>query len=524
MLFNSPVFLFAFLPLVLLGFYLIGRFSAQAALLFLALASLFFYAWWNPKYLPLLLGLIAFNHIVNQRLIHGTEWWARPRTRRALLVFGLTVNLAALGYFKYCNFFLDSMNELLGTDLIFAHIMLPLGISFFTFQKIAYLVDAYRGMIREHNLLHYTVFVTFFPQLIAGPIVHHAELIPQYARRRTFCFQHRYLAIGASIFIIGLVKKVVIADSIALYATPVFDAANNGHVLTFFEAWGGALAYTLQLYFDFSGYSDMAIGLARMFGLRLPQNFHSPYKARNVAEFWRRWHMTLSRFLRDYVYIPLGGNRRGPWRRHVNLMATMLLGGLWHGAAWTFVFWGGLHGLYLVIYHGWKSLRTRTGAPLGLPAPLGHGLGVVLTFLVVIIAWVPFRAESFGAAAAVLSGMAGLNGFMLPSSYLSLLGPLGGLLQWLGFRFTTDPGVFAGSTEVAWLVVLLVIALAFPNTQQIMSPNRAHTNQARKPIGRGHRLALQWRANAISAVTIAALAAVALLSLNRVTEFLYFQF
>ncbi|HET8700349.1 MAG TPA: MBOAT family protein [Nitrococcus sp.] len=517
MLFNSPVFLFAFLPLVLLGFYLIGRFYAQAALVFLLLASLFFYGWWNPSYLPLLLGSIVFNYTVGRRLVCGTGRWKQPRVRQALLMFGLASNLAALGYFKYFNFFLNSVNHLFSTDLVFVHIMLPLAISFFTFTQITYLVDAYRGTIPDYSPLHYALFVTFFPHLIAGPIVHHYQLIPQYAQRQTFHFQHRHFAIGASIFIIGLAKKVVIADSIALYATPVFDAANTGHTLTFFEAWGGALAYGFQLYFDFSGYSDMAIGLARMFGLHLPQNFNSPYKAQNIAEFWRRWHMTLSHFLRDYLYIPLGGNRRGPWRRHINLMVTMLLGGLWHGAAWTFVLWGGLHGLYLVVYHGWRSLHARLSAPLRSSAMLSHRLGVALTFLTVTIAWVPFRAESFSAATAMLSGMAGLNGFMLPSSYQALLGPLGGLLQRFGWRFSSNPGVFAGSAEVAWVIVLLMIALVFPNTQQLMSSKQMSTNHDRG-------LTLRWRPNGLSAVIIAAIATAALLSLNHVTAFLYFQF
>ncbi|MGH6886959.1 MAG: MBOAT family O-acyltransferase, partial [Geminicoccales bacterium] len=330
MLFNSFEFILAFLPVTLIGFFLLGgRESPRAALSWLVLTSLFFYGWWNPSYLVLIIGSICFNFFVGQRLL--------ARSSKAILGFGVAVNLLSIAYFKYAGFLAFNIEELAGVEVGLEHIVLPLAISFFTFQQIAYLVDAHRGEVRAEGFVNYALFVTFFPQLIAGPIVHHSEVLPQFARRSTYRLDLDNLALGLTVFSIGLFKKVVLADGIATYATPMFAAAQGGYEPTLFEAWGGALAYTFQLYFDFSGYSDMAVGLGLMFNIRIPINFDSPYKAVNVIDFWRRWHITLSRFLRDYLYIPLGGNRRGPERRYVNLMLTMLLGGLWHGAGWTFV-------------------------------------------------------------------------------------------------------------------------------------------------------------------------------------------
>ena len=290
----------------------------------LVLASLFFYGWWNPAYLLLIIGSMLFNYYTGVQLSY--------RQNRLFLGIAIALNLALLGYFKYANFFVENISDLAGLGWNIEHIVLPLAISFFTFQQIAYLVDAYRRETSEYNFLHYALFVSFFPQLISGPIVHHKEMLPQFIRETARFIEYRHLAIGISVFILGLFKKVVVADSLAPYSIEAFNAVAAGEMLTFFEAWKGALAYTFQLYFDFSGYSDMAIGLAMLFGIRLPLNFDSPYKANSVIEFWQRWHITLSRFLRDYLYIPLGGNRKGQKRRYLNLMITMLLGGLWHGA------------------------------------------------------------------------------------------------------------------------------------------------------------------------------------------------
>ncbi len=478
MLFNSSEFIFFFLPITWLGFFGIGRYSHhRVAIAWLVGASLFFYSWWNPAYLGLILFSILFNYaagtVLSQHMAQGPSGLggASSATGKALLGFGVGVNLALLGYFKYANFFVDNLNAVARTDFVLGPILLPLAISFFTFQQIAYLVDTYRGETREYNFLHYCLFVTFFPQLIAGPIVHHREMLPQFARDTVYRINPRCLLIGCTVFGIGLFKKMM-ADSVAVFATPMFDAAETGLGVTFFDAWAGSLAYTLQLYFDFSGYSDMAIGLGNMFNIRLPLNFHSPYKANNIIDFWRRWHMTLSRFLRDYLYIPLGGNKKGRARRYVNLMATMLLGGLWHGAAWTFVVWGGLHGVYLVVNHGWRSVRRRLGGDPRRHTVWGLGLSRVVTFLAVVVGWVFFRAHSFQGAVAIVGAMAGQNGVILPEWYqspLNFLAGLGEILAALGCRFEGGGHVVDSGQSTGMLIVLLAIAWFAPNTQQWMA-------------------------------------------------------
>lgn len=412
MLFNSYEFILLFLPVSVAVFYGLGSTGRpRAACLWLVIASLFFYGWWKPAYLLLLVFSIGFNYGVGLAL--GRMGGPATR-RRVVLALGIAVNLGLLGYFKYANFFVANWNELVGSHWSLAAIVLPLAISFFTFNQIAYLVDAYRGIAREYDLVSYSLFISFFPHLIAGPIVHHKEMIPQF-QERDGRFNAEDLAVGLTIFCIGLTKKVLLADGIAPYANQAFDIAAHGGSLHFADAWMGALAYTLQLYFDFSGYSDMAIGAARLFGIRFPNNFDSPYKATNIIDFWRRWHITLSNFLRDYLYIPLGGNRKGPLRRYVNLLATMLLGGLWHGAGWTFVIWGGLHGFYLVINHAWRTFRKALGHDLGRVSPLGTLAGRLATFLAVVVAWVFFRSENLPAALKMLALMAGTEGISLPN-------------------------------------------------------------------------------------------------------------
>lgn len=386
MLFNSYEFIFVFLPLTLFVFFQISRTGYhQLAIAVLIVASLFFYAWWQVSCLVLLLVSIFFNYLLGIALSrHDKKIFL---SKQGLLTFGIVVNLGLLGYFKYANFLVFTTNNLLSTSFSLQPIVLPLAISFFTFNQIAFLVDAYRGEAKEYDFFKFSLFITFFPHLIAGPIVHHKEMIPQFDEKSVYQFKPENLAVGITIFFIGLFKKVVFADSIAVYATSVFDAAQTVH-LTCFEAWSGALAYSLQLYFDFSGYSDMAIGAAWMFGIKFPLNFDSPYKAVNIIDFWRRWHITLSRFLRDYLYVPLGGNRKGKLRRYLNLMITMLLGGLWHGAGWTYVVWGGLHGIYLVVNHQWHSFRQELGHDLSKSHWWSRGLGCLITFLAVIVAWV----------------------------------------------------------------------------------------------------------------------------------------
>jgi D-alanyl-lipoteichoic acid acyltransferase DltB (MBOAT superfamily) len=531
MLFNSYEFVLFFLPLTLLGFFVLARIrGAEAALAWLTLASLFFYAWWNPKYVLLLLASTVGNFLMG-RQISGARSRGDLAGARLLTGLGVTASLVLLAYFKYAAFVVGNWNLATGSDLPVPAVVLPLAISFYTFQQIAYLVDAYRGRTAEYKPIHYALFVTFFPQLIAGPIVHHRDVLPQFMSRDAIRPRLENLAVGTGIFAIGLFKKVVLADGIAQFATPVFDAAQGGDEPTLLVAWGGALAYTMQLYFDFSGYSDMAIGGARLFGIRLPLNFNSPYKATNISEFWRRWHMTLSQFLRDYVYIPLGGNRLGSTRRYVNLMTTMLLGGLWHGAGWTFVAWGGLHGLYLVCHQVWAGLRRHAAEEAGRRRAWSNAISWGLTFFAVVVGWVFFRAESFGAAWRILQGMAGLNGVALPNALAARFGESWAIAERLGVT-TFLGGGSAFVANYAWLLVLLPAALWMPNTQEIFrdfEPALAHKPGAAPEasqllVSRSARRRIVWRPTPRWAAVTAAITCLGLLSLSRVSEFLYFQF
>ena len=497
MLFNSYEFILVFLPVTLIGFFACGRFGwRRGAKAWLTVASLCFYGWWDPRYVVLLVGSILFNFSVGRRL-------CRPAARgadRGFLVLGVGVNLALLAYYKYANFFLDNLNATVGTHWQLAAVVLPLGISFFTFTQIAYLVDAYRQEVHEYRLLDYSLFVTFFPHLIAGPVLHHREIMPQFAADATLRPSASNFSVGLTIFAVGLFKKVVLADGVAQFATPVFAAANAGEPLTLLSAWGGALAYTLQLYFDFSGYSDMAIGLARLFGIRFPLNFNSPYRAASIIEFWRCWHMTLSRFLRDYVYISLGGNRQGRARRYVNLLVTMLLGGLWHGAAWNFVLWGALHGVYVVINHAWRAVQRALPAWLRPLAGWGTSAGYALTFLAVVAGWVLFRADDLDSAWRIYQAMAGVHGIT-----------------------RADPYYF-GAREVRWLAALLAISWFAPNVQQMLSKStpalETYPGEIR-PLGIRW---LQWRPAIGWALVCGTLSLFSITRLSHVSEFLYFQF
>ena len=401
MLFGTPLFLLVFLPLTLVGFHLGGRwFGRVPALVLLIGASLLFYGWGRPADLPLLAGSIAANY--------GLGRWAK---RRHWLAVGIAANLGLLAAFKYGSF----IARLMGWPD--PHLALPLGISFFTFQQIMYLAECRRGG-RSPSFLGYATCIAFFGHLIAGPLVRPSEIIPQIERAAARGFQADEVGEGLMIVLLGLAKKLVLADGFAPLANRGFDAAAHGGTLTLLEAWFAVLAFSLQIYFDFSGYSDIAIGLARMFNIRFPLNFDSPYKALTIQDFWRRWNMTLSRFLRDFVYIPLGGNQRGEPRRLLNIMLTMLLGGFWHGAAWRFLLWGGLHGLYLIIHEEWQR---RAPAWARLPPVLAQGL----TLLAVVVAWVPFRAADLSATVAMLRGIAGMNGLAVPA-------PLVALVPWIG--------------------------------------------------------------------------------------------
>ncbi|MDH3948013.1 MAG: MBOAT family protein [Gammaproteobacteria bacterium] len=528
MLFNSYEFIFLFLPVTFLVFFAMARLGREAAIAWLVIASLFFYGWWNPSYLVLILLSMVINFAFGEFISRAYE---HHRTARAKigLALGVTLNLGTLAYFKYAGFFFSNINALTGSSVDIGHIVLPLAISFFTFQQIAYLADAYKGITQEYRFSHYALFVTFFPQLIAGPIVHHKEMLPQFMRRDTLRPKLDNVSIGLSIFFIGLFKKAVLADGVAPYGSSVFDAAAAGETLSFFVAWGGALAYTMQLYFDFSGYSDMAIGGARLFGIRLPLNFHSPYKATSIIEFWRRWHMTLSRFLRDYLYIPLGGSHHGKSRRYFNLMVTMFLGGLWHGAGWTFVAWGGLHGLYLVVNHAWHRFRQMLGRAGAESSTVGKLVAWLITFMAVVTGWVFFRATDFHSAIIILEGMAGINGVALPNAVIARLGDAGIWLQSAGVDVYLGGGSDFSFTWL-WIVVLLAMVLMMPNTQQIMSlvepALRVYQSDDKYEIRLGRRLAasMKWQPAASWAVIIGLVAGLGLLALTSISEFLYFQF
>jgi alginate O-acetyltransferase complex protein AlgI len=394
MLFNSLPFIFVFFPITFLVFFAAGSKSFLFACVWLCAASLLFYGWWNPSFVSLLLASVIFNYI-SARLINRKSGDAKRNHGRTLLILAVAANLLLLGYFKYAGFFTNITNMIFDSQISLSQIVLPLGIFFFTFTQIAFLVDVYQKRAEEFNFVHLLLFVTYFPHLIAGPIIHHARVMPQFSKAATYRIDWLNASAGMTMFLMGLAKKILIADRFGAIATPIFSAAQKGAGPPIVEAWAGALAYTLQLYFDFSGYSDMAIGLSLFFNIKLPFNFNSPYKATNIIDFWRRWHMTLSAFLRDYLYIPLGGNRKGQRRRYINLFATMLLGGLWHGAAWTFVAWGALHGAYLIINHGFHAFRDRFGWQRGRFGVLGSLLGSITTFVSVVVAWVFFRADSF---------------------------------------------------------------------------------------------------------------------------------
>lgn len=520
MLFNSHEFLFTFLPLVLCLHWALRR-NAVAHHAVMVAASAVFYAAWDPRFLLLLWGSILINYGSGQAIASFVEGRKR-RSAHVLLVGAITVNLAAIGVFKYAGFFAANLNFLAGTNFDFGTIILPLGISFFTFEQISYLVDVYNGECRSGPFLHYAFFVSFFPRLVAGPILRFKEIAPQLASAAAPPASSD-LAVGLTIFFIGLAKKAIIADGIAGYATSVFTAAASGQHVDFFDAWRGALAYTFQLYFDFSGYSDMAIGIARCLGIRFPMNFFSPYKSASIKEFWTRWHMTLSRFLRDYLYIALGGNRRGTARRYLNLMVTMLLGGLWHGANWTFVIWGGLHGLYLLVNHAWLAIAANsarlTAARSSRPA---HVLGVLMTFVAVVFAWVFFRAPNFATAANMVGAMLGHNGASLPAGLAFALHPIAPLLAVVGVGFVDKSGT-QFVTSCLWIAALAPIVFFAPSTQEIMARWEPVLPLSGLRIVPPRHLAA-WVPSRRWAIAIGIVAFLAVISTTRVSEFIYWQF
>lgn len=485
MLFNSPVFILIFLPIVTLGYFLLARVNRVIATVFLISGSLFFYSYWNPQYLPLILASVVINYSFGYLL--GKYRKSGEKTRsQTVLAAGILFNILLLLYFKYTNFAVETANTLFGLSFENPGIELPLAISFFTFQQIAYLVDSYRGETHEYNFLNYTLFVTFFPQLIAGPIVHHKEMMPQFSRFKNKFIQSENFALGLFIFAIGLFKKVMIADTLSPFVAKTFGAAHNLNII---EAWLGSLAYTFQIYFDFSGYTDMAIGIALFFNIRLPFNFNSPYKALSIQDFWRRWHITLSRFLKEYVYIPLGGNRKGESLTLLNLFLTFLIGGIWHGAGFTFIIWGALHGIAIGIHRLWQ--KTKINLP--------RFLAGAMTFFFVHITWVFFRAENLEQAFNVLRGMFGLN----YTVNLDLIN------NW--FHRQTNWSV--QPETLIFVSLFSVLVFFFPNIHQVtnLTPYRGR---------------LSFKMNTGYAILTALLIMIALMSMftSRVSEFIYFNF
>jgi len=477
MLFNSYEFIFFFLPFTFfVYFFLTRKKTAVTANAFLVFASLFFYSWWNIAYLPIIAGSMLFNYAMGRALtsmsMNSGGLKRKKQLKNALLTFGIITNLALLGYYKYADFFISNTNYIFDTNLPLLHLVLPLAISFFTFQQCAYLVDSYRGETHEHHFLNYAVFVSFFPQLIAGPIVHHREMMPQFASFDNKAINYKHIALGLFIFSIGLFKKVVLADSFAAWANIGFDKMDT---LSMVQAWATSLAYSFQIYFDFSGYTDMAIGAALLFNIKLPFNFNSPYKALNIQDFWRRWHMTLSRFLRDYVYIPLGGNRLGSMRTYSNIMITFVIGGLWHGASWTFVLWGALHGSALVIQRLWQCTQIR----------IPPALAWFITFNFINLSWVFFRAKDFDDAFKVLRGLCGMN-------------EIGHLSSLTLFTGETIDGLF-----IILLFILASILLCLKNSNEL---------QTGLSISRRHM------------IFAGLLFTCSVLSFNKISAFLYFNF
>ena len=491
MLFNSYGFIFAFLPIsFFVYFYLNKKRLTTAAKAWLVFTSLFFYSWWNIMYLPLILISILFNYTITNTMIEYDKSRRKYFSKKSLLHAGLLFNIGLLVYFKYMDFFISNTNTISGSDIELLHIALPLAISFFTLQQITFLIDSYEGLVKEKNFLDYTIFVSFFPQLIAGPIVHHKEMMPQFANVRNKVKNYKNIAIGLFIFSIGLFKKVVIADTFAVWATQGFDVATS---LNLFEAWTTSLSYTFQLYFDFSGYTDMAIGAALLFNIRLPQNFNSPYKATSMIDFWNRWHMTLTNFITTYIYTPIirSFNKLTFHKAMIATVITFLIAGLWHGASWMFVIFGGLNGLGIVVNHYWK---------IKIKIKINKILAWLITFNFVNITFVFFRAKEWNDAIKVLSSMFSLENIVLPDRLENKLS----FLSSYGIEFGAWAKNISGDFwTVIWIIIGFALVLIFNNS-----------------IQRINNFQFNYRTVSLAAFTFI----FSILSLDKVSEFLYFNF
>jgi D-alanyl-lipoteichoic acid acyltransferase DltB (MBOAT superfamily) len=448
MLFNSPVFIFLFLPITLIVYFLLNRSSFTiASKQWLIAASLFFYAWWNILYLPLMLFSILINYFL------ALQIQSSQKTKKIYMLTGLFFNLSFLGYFKYMDFFITNVNAVLGTELPLLHLVLPLAISFYTIQQIAYLIDSYGRLVKERNFYDYVLFATFFPHLLAGPILHHKEMMPQFKTTENKKINYNNLSAGLFLFSIGLFKKVVIADTFSQWANAGFQ---HSATLNLLEAWATTLSYTFQLYFDFSGYTDMAIGVALMFNIKLPQNFNSPYRALNLIDFWSRWHMTLTRFLTTYVYEPIvrSFEKFSFHRAMFATIVTMLIAGLWHGAAWTFILFGFLHGSVMVLNHYWKKTKIK------LPMLLAW----FLTFNFLNLSFVIFRADNLETVKNIYIAMIGLNGIVIPEVFMFLHSIVGNTFIHVGQVYNHINGK---AQTTLYLIIALFVVLRFPNANQL---------------------------------------------------------
>lgn len=519
MLFNSYIFIFAFLPAAIFLLRYLSVFINKNVIL--TALSLVFYSWWNINNLIVIAISILVNYIFSRAILYYNQI-KNNDISFFILIISLCTNIMYIMYYKYFIFLLSIIDE---KSFGFLEQAIPLGISFFTFTQIAYLVDSYRGKANEKDFIRYILFVTWFPHLLSGPLLHHAEMMPQFKQgQASRQFDTQFVA-GLVVFVLGLAKKILLADSIGSYVWPSnalspFLKAAQGIDIPFFEAWSAALCYTCQLYFDFSAYSDMAAGCSAMFGVKLPSNFYSPYKARNIVEFWRRWHMTLSRFLRDYVYIPLGGNRT---HRLLNVWLTMVVGGIWHGAGWTFILWGALHGCYIVAYRLWQRFSVHPALSLLSNRTPAKALSVALTFLCVVIGWVIFRADTLAAAGNLLAGMAGLNGFALSLEDQKWFGAGGQVLSMLGISFEARVTQPVGPM-LLWSGMLLAIAFCLPNTQQIMARFPIWLDMKGYPTPTPASPFFLFNLGRRWATLVGILLLLSLLGLGRPAQFLYFQF
>jgi D-alanyl-lipoteichoic acid acyltransferase DltB (MBOAT superfamily) len=542
MLFNSTVFLFVFLPVTLVSFYLLGSISGKSAIRWLIFASLVFYAWWRPVNVLIIAPSIIINYITARVLLWLNEEKGSPDVSKTVLFLGILFNVIFLGIFKYTDFITGAINDVFGANLVLSHIILPLGISFITFQKIAFLVDVQAGKVRSFTFQDYCTFVLFFPQLIAGPIVHYREMMPQF--HIIPCrFDKENFAVGLTLLSFGLFKKIFFADKIALFVTPLYQQAVTEGGTTFLMAWMAAIGFTLQLYFDFSGYTDMALGLARFFGVRLPQNFNSPLRASSIIDFWLRWHMTLTRFLTAYIYNPiqlwltrrrLAKGQRGLGGPNTQVGAfisllmfptilTMFVSGFWHGAGYGFLVWGLLHGLYLTVNHGWRVVAARVW-PRKSYVRVMRPVGWVLTFISVTASMVFFRSPTLTSAIDIVKGLVGLNGIALPQDLFDHSGRLGAVLHGLGLIAAQSWSMRDFFQLAIWISVLMFIALACPNTLEIIS--RYEPALGVKPLAtqRGIVGVLQWNASLSWAIIVSGIAAIAIVSISGPSEFLYWQF